>query len=78
MGRFHAADAPPGDISVTEKIVWSVGAPLFFGGVMTAVSFAYHYLLQKRSIHLSNIFFIILNVLAALCLIRLLTPHAFG
>lgn len=62
MGRFTAADAPPGDIGVTEKIFYSFVVPIGYGVIMTLLSFMCRRFLLKYSVNLSVIFILATNV----------------
>ncbi|MEF3303405.1 hypothetical protein [Paenibacillus sp. GYB003] len=55
MGRFTAADAPPGDISIAEKVVYSYVVPIGFGIIMIVFSLVFRRLLMNYSVHLSAI-----------------------
>ncbi|MBP3962886.1 hypothetical protein [Paenibacillus lignilyticus] len=63
MGRFTAADAPPGDIGETEKLFYSYVVPVGYGVMMTLLSFAYRQFLLKSPVSLSALFIIAINLL---------------
>ncbi|RAP77620.1 hypothetical protein [Paenibacillus montanisoli] len=65
MGRFTAADAPPGDISDTEKVFYSFVVPIVYGVLMTLLSFMYRRYLMKYSVKLSALF--IFAIHTAIC-----------
>lgn len=67
--QFTAADAPPGDISLGAKILFSVGVPLFYSICLTIAFFLYRALLKQFNIELKGLIPILFNILIALLLI---------
>ncbi|MGM0885022.1 MAG: hypothetical protein ACQEXQ_28770 [Bacillota bacterium] len=77
LARFTAADGPPGDIELTEKLVYSVGFPLFYLMFLTVVLLMYRSYLKKYNINFKKLVPIIFNSLIALYLICHITLVVF-
>ncbi len=79
MGRFTAADAPPGDISTTEKVFYSFVIPIGYFVSMTLLSFVFRRYLIKYSVNLNTITFILaINVLITVYLITQFKIFSFS
>lgn len=78
MGRFTAADGPPGDISVTEKVFYSFVTPIGYGVAMTALSFLYRRCLLNYSVNLSAMLILAINLLITIYLITQFKIFAFS
>ncbi|MEK4629366.1 MAG: hypothetical protein ABS944_01945 [Solibacillus sp.] len=67
--RFTAADIPPGDISVTGKIILSTGIPLFFVICVSIFYYMYRIIFEMFHIHLHKFVPINLNIVIGIGLI---------
>lgn len=66
LSRFTAADGPPGDIGLFEKLFYSIGWPIFYFFVLTISLIAYCSLLKKYRIEVRRSVPIIVNSLVSL------------
>jgi hypothetical protein len=78
MGRFTAADAPPGDISVSEKVFYSYVVPVGYGIFMIGFSLLFRRLSRKYSVTLSAVFIIGSNAAIIFYFITQFRGLAFG
>lgn len=78
MGRFTAADGPPGDIGDTEKMFYSFVVPIGYGVIMTLLSFVYRQIVGKYSVHMSAVLIFAINVLITVYLIAQFRIFAFS
>ncbi|WP_028608728.1 hypothetical protein [Paenibacillus harenae] len=69
LSRFTAADGPPGDIGLTEKLVYSIGFPMFYFIFLSVVFLMYRSFLKKYKFDLKMVTPVIFNSLLALYLI---------
>lgn len=74
---FHAADAPPGDISDEGKLLFSVGVPVVYAFVLFALYYFYNARLKYFKIHLLLSNGILFHILIAIYLIWNVVPDAF-
>ena len=75
---FSAADAPPGDISETGKLLYSVGMPVVYAFVLLGLYYLYSDILKSFSIHLMLSIGVIFHIIIAIFLIWNVVPDAFG
>lgn len=75
---FSAADAPPGDISETAKLVYSVGMPVAYASVLFGLYYLYTDILKSFSTHLRLGVGVLFHITIAIYLIWNVVPDAFG
>lgn len=75
---FYAADAPPGDISETGKLLFSVGIPAVYSFVLFGLYYLYRNILKVFNIHLRLSVGILLHTISAIYLIWNIVPYAFN
>lgn len=75
---FSAADAPPGDISETGKLLYSVGIPVVYSFVLLGLYYLYREILKNFSINLMPSIGVIFHVIISIYLIWNVVPDAFG
>ncbi|MCM3711100.1 hypothetical protein [Sporosarcina luteola] len=71
---FHAADAPPGDISDTGKLLFSVGMPV---GYTFILYYLYRQIFKSFNIHLMLSVGVLFHIIIAIYLIWNIVPDAF-
>ncbi|KXH87474.1 hypothetical protein [Sporosarcina sp. HYO08] len=64
--RFTAAGAPPGDIGIGSKLIYSIGVPLFHFFFLTILFLLYRFILNEFSIELKKVVPIIFNAMITL------------
>ena len=74
---FNAADAPPGDLSDTGKLLLSVGMPAIIAVVLFAFYYVYSTFLKLFEIHLMLSVGVIFHIMIAIYLIWHAVPDAF-
>jgi len=74
---FYAADSPPGDISDTSKLLFSVGMPLGYAIVLFGVYYLYSQIIKDFNIHLTLSIGVIIHIIIAIYLIWILVPLVF-
>ncbi|MCG7333806.1 hypothetical protein MHZ95_00790 [Sporosarcina sp. ACRSM] len=74
---FYAADAPPGDISDTSKLLYSVGMPVIYAFVLFGLYYFYREILKSFSIHLMLSVGVLFHIIIAIYLIWSIIPDAF-
>ncbi len=74
---FYAADAPPGDISDTSKLLFSVGIPVGYAFVLFGFYYLYYGIMENFKIHLMLSLGVLFHVIIAIYLIWNLVPYAF-
>ncbi len=74
---FYAADAPPGDISDTAKLLFSVGIPVGYAFVLFGLYYFYREILKSFSIHLLLSIGVLYHIIIAIYLIWNIIPDAF-
>lgn len=74
---FHAADAPPGDISETGKLLFSVGIPVGYAFVLFGLYYFYREILKSFRIHLMLSVGGLFHIIIAIYLIWNIVPDAF-
>ncbi|PID15300.1 hypothetical protein CSV63_09045 [Sporosarcina sp. P34] len=74
---FYAADAPPGDISDTGKLLFSVGIPVVYAFVLFGLYYLYSNILKGFNIHLRLSVGVLLHIIIAIYLIWNIVPYAF-
>ncbi len=75
---FSAADAPPGDISETSKLLYSVGMPIVYAFFLFGIYYLYTDILKSFSTHLMLGVGILFHIIIAIYLIWNIVPDAFG
>ncbi|TLS53722.1 hypothetical protein FE782_05500 [Paenibacillus antri] len=78
MGRFTAADAPPGDISTLEKAFYSYVVPVGYGMFMIGLSLGFRRISRTSSVTISAIFIFGMNAAIVLYFITRFKGLAFG
>lgn len=78
MSRFTAADGPPGDISITEKIIYSFVIPIGYFVVITLLSFVCRHYLLKYTIKLNIIIIFAITMAITTYLITQFYSLSFG
>ena len=53
--RFTAAEAPPGDIGIVSKVIYSIGFPLIHFVFLTVIFRLYRFILNNFSIELKKV-----------------------
>ena len=74
---FYAADAPPGDISDTGKLLFSVGIPVGYAFVLFGLYYLYSQIIKSFNIHLMLSIGVLFHIIIALYLIWNIIPNAF-
>ncbi|MEG0471623.1 MAG: hypothetical protein RR588_04740 [Solibacillus sp.] len=74
---FSAADAPPGDISETGKLLFSVGAPVVYAFVLFALYYLLCKILKNFEIHTKLSIGVLFHIAIAIYLIWNLVPDTF-
>jgi len=77
MSLFMAADAPPGDISISEKLMYSIGVPFFYYVLITALFILYKTIITKMNISLNEKKVTIFNGILAIGFMIYLTYYVF-
>ncbi|WP_309123326.1 hypothetical protein [Paenibacillus sp.] len=78
MGRFTAADAPPGDISISEKAFYSYPVPVGYGIFMIGLSLWLCRFSTISSVRISAVFIFGMNAAIVLYFIVQFRGIAFG
>ncbi len=73
---FTAADAPPGDISETGKLLYSVGVPVFYGFALYGLYFLLSYIIDSFKILHASIG-VLFHIFITIYLIWNIVPDAF-
>ena len=74
---FSAADAPPGDISDSGKLLLSVGMPVIYAFILFALYYLYSAILKNFKIHLILSVGVLFHIMIAIYLIWNVVPYAF-
>lgn len=74
---FYAADAPPGDISETGKLLFSVGMPVVYAFVLFEIYYLYSRVIKKFGINLMLSIGVLFHIIIAIYLIWKMVPVAF-
>ena len=74
---FHAADAPPGDISDEGKLLFSVGMPVVYAFVLFALYYLYTEILKSFNIQLMLSVGVLFHIFIAVYLIWNVVSDAF-
>lgn len=74
---FYAADMPPGDISDTEKLWYSVGFPAFYAISLYLLYYLCTKIVKNYRIYLNLSFGVIFHIIIAIYLIWNTVPVAF-
>ena len=74
---FHAADAPPGDITDRGKLLYSVGIPVVYASVLFTLYYLYSEFLKNFNIHLIRSVGVLFHIMVAIYLVWNVVPDAF-
>lgn len=74
---FYAADAPPGDISDSSKLLYSVGIPVIYAFILYWLYFFYSLIMKSFNIHINLNIGILFHIIIAIYLIWNIVPYAF-
>ncbi|KPN95007.1 hypothetical protein [Lysinibacillus sp. ZYM-1] len=74
---FYAADAPPGDITNTGKLLYSVGMPVGYAFILFGLYYLYLQIIKGFNIHLKLSFGVIFHMMIAIYLIWNIAPYVF-
>ncbi|MFC7686420.1 hypothetical protein [Ureibacillus sp. GCM10028918] len=73
---FTAADAPPGDISESSKLFYSVGLPVVYGFFLFGLSYFISHIVESFSIRTMSIG-VLFHIIIVIYLIWNVVPDAF-